>query len=66
MSQPVTTISSTGERTERLFFPPYSKGDWIEMDRILDDATLKGCAAMRLIGSDCIRVSVTTPNWSQD
>lgn len=60
MSNPVTTISSSGQRTERLFFPPYCKDDFVEMQRILGDAELQGWAATRIIGSDCIRVSVLT------
>lgn len=56
----VPTISQTrlGTSRETVFYPPYSRKDFVLMQALLDDACMNGVAALRFIHSD--RITVTT------
>lgn len=59
MSIPLATLSPLGRRTEYVFEPPYSRANFIYMDALLEDASLNGFTAIRLIDDDSVRVIIS-------
>lgn len=58
MEMPTAVATASGAGRETVFYPPYCQADFIEMQHLIDDATMLGIAAMRFIHND--RITVTT------